>query len=211
MPVYCCAKPDCPPGRWCIEPSNNKSVCPEDPTFPCQDACDCGPAHCCKGGVCVKDLADPWMPGGTVVGNVGTCILGIDATYCSNDPTCHAGKFAYANATSAFRCYNPDNKTTESFCGGEPCFCTACNCEPGESCVDTIENTPPGKTCNLLHGGSCVSNAIAEALFGFAPGDLYPYFFGVGGTPSGDILVVGSSGTVITHCPGGICSFTKAP
>jgi cytochrome c biogenesis protein CcdA/thiol-disulfide isomerase/thioredoxin len=185
MPIYCCNKTDCPPGRWCVTDKGNNSRCPEDPDYHCESACDCGPAHCCKDNKCVKDENDPWMPGpGIGQGPVGlSCNTGVDATYCCSEPQCHAGKLAYGSDVGLFRCYDENQKQTLSYCGGKPCFGTACNCKPGESCVDTgtvvsVDGVdaylPPGQTCFLLEGGSCVSNAVAEALFGFKSSDLLP-------------------------------------
>jgi hypothetical protein len=181
LPIYCCANPGCPPGRWCVEPGGSKGICPEDLTYPCQDACDCGPAHCCisvpgVGKRCIKDVNDPWRPGGTPVSGAA-CAVGQDPTYCCAAEACFAGKAAYASSAAhagSFLCHNRAKGTDDQFCGGKPCFGTACNCDPGESCVDTIHATPPGKTCLLLSGGSCVSHAVAEAVFNFKSSDLLP-------------------------------------
>ena len=35
--------------------SQNGSVCGEDDTYVCRNACECGPAHCCVGGRCRRD------------------------------------------------------------------------------------------------------------------------------------------------------------
>lgn len=177
-PVYCCARAGCPPGRWCFEPTGNKGTCAEDPSYVCQDACDCGPAHCCKYDpavghkVCVKDVKDPWIPGGVLV--LGGCTQGVDATYCCADPLCYAGRQAYGISADDFRCFARSTGTTENFCGGKPCWFGG-DCDPGESCVDAKANTPvAGKICSLLKGGNCVSNAVAESVFGFSPVDLLP-------------------------------------
>jgi len=55
-PVFCCARSGCPPGYWCVNIEGVRSRCPEDPNYFCQTACDCGPAHCCKDNMCVKDI-----------------------------------------------------------------------------------------------------------------------------------------------------------
>lgn len=111
-PVYCCDKKDalgkdtCPPGRWCVERTGAKSTCAESKTFACRDACDCGPAHCCVNGNCVKDQADPWIPGAGRPGTstpVGMCTQGTDATYCCDKAECHAAHLAYGVALDANR------------------------------------------------------------------------------------------------------------
>lgn len=78
---------------------------PAPPVQHCVDACDCLAAHCCKGGVCVKDVDDPWQPGGQVVGH--KCVQGHDPTYCCDAPACRMGQLAYVQANNAqFRCFN---------------------------------------------------------------------------------------------------------
>ena len=180
-PVYHCGKQDssgndtCPPGRWCIDKQGKKSTCAESGTYSCSDACDCGPAHCCMNKICVKDTADPWIPGGTATG--GACTQGSDATYCTSDPACHEGRQAYAKKKilGKFLAYNPKSNKLVIQCSSDRCFGTACNCQTGEQCVDTLQDSPqPGKACLLLSGGSCVSNALAEAIFGYKPSDLLP-------------------------------------
>ena len=171
MDVFHCGKPGCPPGHWCVNSAGKKTECAEDKGHACKDACDCGPAHCCKGGVCVKDIIDPWKPGGTAIGPA--CAEGVDATYCCSEPECHSGRFAFGgNADRFFRCHSRASNKTERTCGGASCFGTACNCGPGESCVDTTSQMPPGKTCLLLSGGTCVSNAAATEFYGFGASDL---------------------------------------
>jgi hypothetical protein len=171
-PVYCCANPGCPPGRWCFEPSGSKGTCAEDPNYFCSSACDCGPAHCCKNNMCIKDVKDPWNPGGTFV--EPGCMQGVDATYCCSDPLCYAGKYAYGADFEDFRCHDLGTDQAEPFCGGKPCH-FACDCDPGESCVDThaYPVPPMGRICEH-DGGHCVSNAVAEAVFGYSPADLIP-------------------------------------
>ena len=172
MDVFHCGKPGCPPGHWCVDAVGKKLECKENTGYKCIDACDCGPAHCCKGGVCVKDTKDPWKPGGTAVGTA--CKEGTDATYCCSEPECHAGRFAFGGNARFFRCHNRSTKKVEQYCGGKSCFGTACNCSAGEACVDTTSKMPPGKTCLLLSGGTCVSNAVAETFYGFKSSDLLP-------------------------------------
>lgn len=172
VPVYCCSKAKCPPGQWCIDAKGQKKICAESSTYKCDTACDCGPAHCCLDNRCVKDLLDPWRPGGKALGK-RRCVTGTDATYCCAAPECHAGRYAYkAEATRLFRCHDRTTAKAQSHCGGKPCFGTACNCGLGESCVDTVSQAGPGRACLLLSGGSCVSHAVAEALFGYKSTDL---------------------------------------
>jgi hypothetical protein len=181
-PVYCCSKPGCLPGHWCNEPSGSRSTCAEDPDYACQSACDCGPAHACLdipgvGKRCIKDVNDPWIPGGTAL--FGTTIPIGEPTYCCSDALCDAARFAYAgvNNIANFNCYDPYEQATSNFCGGKPCLYSG-NCQPGESCIDTHvtsfpSSLPTGATCNPK-GGRCVSNAVADAVYGYSPVDLLP-------------------------------------
>ena len=171
MPIFHCSKIGTPPGHWCVDVLGKKGVEPENPAYTCKTACDCGPAHCCKGGICVKDTADPWSPGGTAIGTA--CAAGKDATYCCATPECHTGKFASDVAERPFRCFGSKG-TAQDVCTGKPCFGTACNCSAGESCVDTSHGMPPGKTCLLLEGGTCISNALAQTVYGFKASDILP-------------------------------------
>ena len=184
-PVYCCTKAGCPPGSWCIDGSGQRSTCAESAAHPCQTACDCGPAHCCivtpgqTTGVCVKDVDDPRFPGGTAINGL-SCQPGVDPTYCCSTPECQLGKLAYAKTSSSFRCVRAKTGDVDTACGGAFCYGSSCNCAAGESCVDTLplgqKNAlaPPGKSCGALAGGTCVSNSLAEAVFGFAAADLLP-------------------------------------
>ena len=173
MPVYHCGKPGSPPGHWCVDALGKKGVEAENPAYTCKDACDCGPAHCCKSGLCVKDTADPWKPGGAAIGSA--CTEGTDATYCCTAAECHAGRHAYgSNADRFFRCHNPATGSAQKHCGSRSCFGTACSCDPGEACVDTASQMPPGKTCLLLSGGTCVSGATAQMFYGYKASDLLP-------------------------------------
>ena len=171
MLVYCCSNPGCLPGRWCFDPSGGKGTCAEDPNYECQSACDCGQTHACLfipevgKKICIKDTNDPWSPGGTAL--FGASIPPGEPTYCCSDPLCHAGLYAYGFGEN-FNCYDPAEQTASNFCGGRPCFYSG-DCESGESCMDThIKNLPLGATCNSK-GGHCVSNAIAEAVYGYSP------------------------------------------
>jgi hypothetical protein len=187
-PVFCCEKVDtCPAGRWCFEADGTKGTCPESAERSCESACDCGPAHACKevpetgGKRCVADEADPWMTGGTnIFEHLGVTIAEGDATYCCLDPLCHAGRQA---AGQGFRCWNEPAAAAQAFCSGKPCHGTACDCDPGESCLDVAgEPLPPfGKVCDeklsldpARPSTVCVSNAVAEAVYGVAPEDLLP-------------------------------------
>ena len=168
MSVYCCSKPDtCPPGHWCITGAGKKSTCPENISYTCKDACDCGPAHCCKNGLCIKDIADPLYPGGTQVATPG-CTQGVDATYCCSEPECHSGRHAYAD-TAKYRCWDDNLDKSANFCGTKPCLGSSCACDPGESCVDTHSMAPPGRTCLAHKGGACVSWTAAQAFYGLHP------------------------------------------
>ena len=173
MPVYCCENEGCPPGAWCIKGDGSRSRCAEDPDYFCETACDCGPAHCCKNGICVKDINDPWIPDGIEVGP--PCARGVDGTYCHSEPNCHAGMVAYADAgyLSDFRCQRTDG-TVETRCAGSTCFFSG-DCSSGQSCVDTdaYPATHPGSIATV-DGGSCLSNAAAESLYGYKASDLMP-------------------------------------
>ena len=172
MPVYCCGRPGCPPGQWCVNSKGPKQRCAESTSHKCKTACDCGPAHCCVDGLCVKDHLDPWLPGGKLL-TKRRCRAGSDATYCCSAPECHAGRYAYkTNAGRFFRCHSKATGKAKNHCGGKRCFGTACNCELGEVCADTVTLAGPGKACLLLSGGACVSHAVAEAVFGFKTQDL---------------------------------------
>jgi hypothetical protein len=218
-PVWCCARPGCPPGRWCFESSGGKGTCAENPEYLCADACDCGPAHACLdiagvGYRCIKDLDDPWMPGGIAL--FGVIVPTGAATYCCGDPLCHAGRMAYGEMVENFSCYNRAEQSTSNFCGGPPCF-SGNNCDPGESCVETEVNGPTdvlpiGSTCNPK-GAHCVSNAVAEAVFGYSPAELLPAcgqgcFPGqkceVGWKPGGPYLYQRVVGTC-SSCGNGAC------
>lgn len=177
MSVYCCSKPGCPPGRWCFKPDGAKDTCAEDPNYLCQNACDCGPAHCCKSGVCVKDTDDPWQPGGTAILGL-SCQPGADATYCCADSLCDAGVVAYARVGEAgsFRCFDAAAGVTRDFCAGKPCYFTG-DCDPGESCIDVRPSSAaasqPGRSCSA-EGGFCKSNAVAEAAYGWPASQIIP-------------------------------------
>lgn len=173
MPVYCCDNAGCPPGQWCVDSNGQRSLCGEDPAYKCKDACDCGPAHCCKGGRCVKDTLDPWRPGGKKQGS--PCKEGQEPTYCCSDPACESGRVSYGhNAFGFFRCLHKPSGKTRRYCRARSCFGTACNCDPHETCLDTVVITPPGKSCLLLSGGTCVSHQMAAAVFGHHGSDLLP-------------------------------------
>lgn len=171
--VYCCAKEGCPPGAKCVLPGNEgTSLCPEDPDYHCDTACDCGPAHCCKDNTCVKDIDDPWRPGGTEVGP--PCVQGVDATYCSNDAGCLAGRTSWSGPLADdFRCLNPFADEVRDFCGGKDCY-FAGDCFGGESCLDMRADGTMADPGGLSHpaGGACLGWANAEAVYGWAPSEL---------------------------------------
>ncbi|MCA9670246.1 MAG: hypothetical protein KC503_31845 [Myxococcales bacterium] len=179
-PVFHLGKAGCPPGHWCVSPTGTQTRCAADPGYSCNDACDCGPAHCCVdiagvGKRCVRDLGDPWLPAppGTSTIYNATCPAGAP-TYCCSAAECHAAKATYG-PTTGFLCYDKSTQTAQSVCGGKSCQATACHCQSGESCVDTVTaGAPAGKACGQLTGGSCVSNAIAEAVFGWKASELLP-------------------------------------
>lgn len=172
--VYCCAKEGCPPGATCVTPEGTRSRCGEDPTYSCTTACDCGPAHCCNDGVCVKDVDDPWFPGGIEVGT--PCEDGVDATYCATEASCYYGvsQWAAIGLVADFRCFDSSNGETRRYCGSPQCW-YAGDCGAGASCVDS--RTYPGPlgaplTLSSTEGGYCAPNALAEPLFGFSPSQL---------------------------------------
>ena len=158
----------------------------------CRDACDCGPAHCCKENRCIKDLDDPWLTkmNGEWTGPPA-CEVGVDATYCCSEPYCVAGRSAYGAAgyEHLFVCQDQESGTSSNFCSGEVCYGNTCNCGPGESCVDMLTSAPPGATCFLFHSGGCVSNALAEAVYDWGSGDLIPC--GSPGCPVGTKMIIG--------------------
>ena len=197
--VYHCGKPGCPPGHWCLSAENQKERCPEDPTYWCETASDCGPGHCCKGNMCVLDTWDPWLndlpscdmgsadpdadcgPGdfcleGRCVPESTPCERGVDATYACAAPSCYAGHAAYGpDWIAGFRCHDPSTGEARDACGGRSCYSVG-DCEPGQACVDTRLTggfSPPGSFCNP-EGGFCVSNAHAEAIYGYSASDLLP-------------------------------------
>ncbi|MCZ7685569.1 MAG: hypothetical protein M5U28_45045 [Sandaracinaceae bacterium] len=178
LPTYHCGRPGCPPGQWCVESDGTRSVCAADPTYACESACDCGPAHCCLEGRCVRDEADPWSGDSSAA---SACPVGPDVppaerapTYCATDPACFAGAQAWSASgrRGTFLAYDPETGAARPSCGASRCFGTACNCELGQSCVEAVAETLPGTACDLFAGGTCVSNALAESVFGFTPDEL---------------------------------------
>jgi hypothetical protein len=208
--VYCCEKSGCPPGERCINSSGTIQRCAEDPNYECQSPCDCGLAHCCiadSSGIkrCVKDINDPWLPGGIQIITPG-CQIGTDPTYCCEDSECHAAISAYGTNYDLFRCYNQETNSAEQFCGGKKCFYSG-DCDPGESCVDTHAwpdpLLPPGTICNP-DGGHCVSNAVAEAIYGYCAPYMTSGSCEVGWKQGGVYLVervIGDAGS----CGNGVC------
>jgi hypothetical protein len=201
-----------------MTPEGTKDRCGEDPSYSCDTACDCGPAHCCKENKCVKDVDDPWLPGGTEVGPA--CVQGDDATYCSTDPSCFAGWTSWSGALAEdFRCYNPFASEVRTFCGGQDCY-FAGDCLSGESCVDMRsvdpEESVPG-TLSSAAGGACVSNATAEAVFGWPASALFPPCSAGCSVPGrlceagwrpGDASVIERVLAPCGGCGNGVCDFT---
>lgn len=227
-PVYCCTNPGCPPGKWCFEPGGGKGTCPEDPDYVCENACDCGPAHACMevpglGKRCVKDENDPWDPGPGVGGNIFNMeVPSGEATYCCQDPVCWAGRHAYVllGRGDEFACFDLVLDVVCNDCAGTPCYdCGAC--DPGQSCVDP--HLPPGATSpgNLCSadGGKCVSNAVAEAVLGYNPGQLlqacshggFPGQRCVAGWRPGGIYAVEAVIAEFGSCGNGICDDWESP
>ena len=214
MDVYCCAKSGCPPGAKCITPEGTVSRCDEDPTYQCTTACDCGPAHCCNGGVCVKDIDDPWLPGGVEVG--APCQAGIDPTYCATEASCFAASNAFFvdGDLASFSCLDPTTGEVRPYCGSPQCW-YAGDCSAGESCVDS-RTYPLGSADPLTtgwSGGYCASSAFAEAVFGWTPGDVLSpctgcttagYECAAGWRPSGDGGIVQVAGSC-QSCGNGLC------
>lgn len=204
-PVYCCTNPGCMPGMWCFNPDGSKGVCSESPDYTCETACDCGPAYACLevpgvGKTCVKDVLDPWNPGGSMWMEVPEGV----PTYCCTNPLCHAGYVAYGD-DSGFLCYDPSNDTVRDYCGGKECFYGG-DCDPGESCLDNRRGSTAimGTSCSL-EGGYCTSNAVAESIYGASPYDLIPACSG--GCFSGQRCEIGwqSGGIYAVQRVTGIC------
>ena len=185
--LYHCGKKDlagndsCPPGERCVTAGGASSRCAASLSYACSTACDCGPAHCCievagQGRRCVKDPLDPLFPGGGGAPSVGCRSLGA-ATYCATAPSCDEALRGYAEKqlTSAFRAFDPQTGESSARCAGARCYGTSCQCAPGQACVDTEVAQPQAeRSCALLNGGSCISNAMAQAVFGYQPQDLLP-------------------------------------
>jgi hypothetical protein len=173
MPVYHCGKPGCPPGDSCLTQSGSASYCAEDTTYVCQNACDCGVAHACidiagVGKRCVKDINDPWKPGGTAI--YDTQIPPGEPTYCCSTSACFSGRNAYGNNVGNFRCYDKNLGGVTNVCGGTQCLDES-SCASGEVCADTVHTVPAHKICSP-EGGRCVSPAVVEALMGWSSGDI---------------------------------------
>lgn len=168
-PVYKCDQPGCKPGGWCVECDGKRSTCGADPDWDCENACNCGPGWCCKDGECF-DSTDPDSP----------CVQGVDATHCTDDPAgCWAGlagqlSFISAGNADDFRCFNPDTGEVSDTCltDTDTCFF---DCQGGFQCLDLRADDPrltdPGFLTSL-QGGGCMSDALAESVFGWAPSDL---------------------------------------
>ena len=161
MPVYCCEKEGCPPGAMCFSETGVRSRCAESETHVCETACDCGSAHACKqipgydGKRCVKDVTDPWLPGGeNIFEHLGVTVdQGEDATYCCAAPQCHAGRWAHGGAP--FVCAWPPNypggpTSVGSTCGGDLCMSAL----KRDLKIDNFGATLPG------HGGGVVWDCL---------------------------------------------------
>jgi cysteine-rich repeat protein len=175
--VYHCGKPGCPPGFSCIDQQGQRGECAEDPNYACATACDCGPAHACLeipgvGTRCIKDVYDPWKPGGEAL--FGATIPPDEPTYCCAAAACFAGSSAYQPTGRKFVCYDASVGGPGQLCGGAHCFFEG-ECGSGEACVDTrpASTAVPNTLCGI-RDGRCVSNALAEANFGYPPSALIP-------------------------------------
>lgn len=73
---------------------------------------------------------------------------------------------------SSFRCETPAGEVTTE-CDGWTCFFGS-GCAYGESCVDNklAPGAAPAGTLSTAQGGTCVSNAAAEAVYGWSVSDL---------------------------------------
>lgn len=174
-------------------PQGSQSVCPEDTDYECTTACDCGPAHAClavdRDGNqrCVKDEADPWNTTGTNI--FGVLIPVGEPTYCCDESECFAAALAWKQASmSDFSCWSEGTESASATCGGDPCFYSG-DCSSAEECVDAetwhaegSTDVVPGTLCSL-DGGRCVSNAVAEFVFGYSSAELLPACSRTSGPP----------------------------
>jgi hypothetical protein len=175
--VYHCGKPGCPPGERCMTQQNTQDRCAEDANYVCATACDCGPAHACIdipgiGKRCIKDVYDPWLPGGTAL--FGATIPAGEPTYCCPKAECFAGSLAYQPTGRSFACYDTSIGGPDALCGRSHCLYEG-DCKSGEACVDTRpgSSAAPNTLCGV-RDGRCVSNATAEAVFGYPVPALMP-------------------------------------
>jgi len=230
MPVYCCAKTgSCPPGHWCVTPGNTKSSCAENPDYVCEDACDCGPAHACLfipelgGKRCVKDEDDPRFPGpGLPPEPPATTptaeIPPGEPTYCCTSPFCYMGRHSYGENVENFSCYNPVDQAASNFCGIPECK-SGVECGAGNSCVDTKAQPVPAGTICTVEGGSCVSYAVSEVMFGYTPGDIMSPCSsgGIAGFPCDAGWMTGGQYTyervvgIVGTCGNGVCDQGEYP
>ena len=163
----------------------------------------------------MKDVDDPWLPGGYEVGT--PCEQGVDATYCASFDDCFSGVANWwdAGLSADFRCFYRDKGEVRPYCGTGQCW-YAGDCSAGSSCVDS--RGFPGAlgaplTLGSIDGGYCTSNAIAETVFGFAPQQLVQPCSGcgtpgaacaAGWRPDGAAVIVQVQGAC-GSCGNGIC------
>jgi hypothetical protein len=111
MPVYCCAKPGCPPGRWCIDENDNKSVCPEDPTYLCLV---CGKT--CPDLYCLLDCMNPPNPCPNAVD------LAIAIMTCIQAEGCYPGPCDNGWSSTCDTCMNANCPDEIAACEADVCL-----------------------------------------------------------------------------------------
>ncbi len=179
LPVYHCGKSGCPPGQWCVEADGRRSTCAEDLRYVCDNACDCGPAHCCidedsdpsTPKRCVRDTEDPYLPGPATTGAGASCRVGnavpVDErtpTYCKGDPACFGAMLPWLqdpDRSGAFLAYDTVDARADDSCGGVECFGSACDCAPGQQCLDFRRpQNPAGAVCGTVGGAMGCDNKL---------------------------------------------------
>ncbi len=223
-PFYHCGKPGCPPGKRCSDQEGKQARCPEDESYVCENACDCGAAHACieiegVGKRCIKDVDDAWLPGGTAI--FDATIPDGEPTYCCDETDCYTGRGMYLQLywpnISGFVCYEKYTQSSSNYCGGKPCYYSG-DCEYNNhvccdvySLYDPYYNPRPRASCSWS-GGRCVTGATAEGLYGHSYlipcTECIPEYEGeeceLGWKPGGAYviqIVIGKCGS----CPNGIC------
>ncbi len=146
---------------------------------------------------CVRDFEDPLFRGSPTPGAGASCRVGRAGaagrtpTYCSRGLSCFPALTAWLRDSSrdaAFLAYDEQKGEAVSSCAtSQTCFGTACGCDPGRQCVSPTQlGLLPGTTCGVagvlidcdeqeqtvFNVGACSSNAIAESVYNWAPGDL---------------------------------------